>query len=162
MCACNSIVGYHIATNFCTRHDNTAVVLFAKCNSNHFTTTWTKAKWNFHRIRITKTKSLGKGPLTYMYANGLMLGYPALNDISTTHRGRVTHVWNSALGRHWCKNGLWAVRLQTIIWTHAGTLSIAPHGDIFQWDLNPKSFTHSLIMSANASQPQSDKPVAIA
>ena len=53
---CNFIAGYHIATKFCTRHDNTAVKSCAKFHSNHFTTTWMTAAWNFHQTLIEMEK----------------------------------------------------------------------------------------------------------
>ena len=52
----NSVVGHNIATKFCTCHDSTAVVPCAKYHSDHFTTTWMRADWNFNRIWITMEK----------------------------------------------------------------------------------------------------------
>ena len=57
---CNSTVGYHNTTKFCTCHDRTAVVPCAKYNSDHFTITWMKAEWNFHWIWIAKEKFFAK------------------------------------------------------------------------------------------------------
>ena len=41
---------------FFLNHDSTAVVPCAKFYSNHLTTTWTRAEWNFCKIWITKEK----------------------------------------------------------------------------------------------------------
>ena len=59
-CKCNSIVRYHITTIFCTCNDSTTVVACVKFHSDHFTTIWMRAKWNFHRILITMEKSFVK------------------------------------------------------------------------------------------------------
>ena len=60
MFSCNSILGYHIATKFCTCHDDITVVPCAKLHSDYFTSTWMRAKLNLHRIWITMEKSLVK------------------------------------------------------------------------------------------------------
>ena len=57
---CNCIVGYHIATKFCTCHDSTTVVPYAKFDSDHFSTSWTSAERIFHRIWISMEKSFVK------------------------------------------------------------------------------------------------------
>ena len=51
---CNSNVGYLIVTKKCTYHVNTTIVPCAKFHSDNFITTLMRAKWNFHRIWITK------------------------------------------------------------------------------------------------------------
>ena len=55
---CNFIVGHHITTKFCTCHDSTAVMPYAKFHSDQFPTTWMRAEWHFHRICITMEKWL--------------------------------------------------------------------------------------------------------
>ena len=58
--SCNSIigsiVGYYIATTFCTCNDGTAVMACAKFYSDHLTTTLIRAEWNFRQIWITMIK----------------------------------------------------------------------------------------------------------
>ena len=56
----NSITVDHIATKFGTCHDSQAVVPCAKFCSDHFISTWMRAKWNFHHIRIVMAKLLVK------------------------------------------------------------------------------------------------------
>ena len=56
----NSITIDHIATKFGTCHDSPAVVPCAKFCSDHFISTWMRAKWNFHHIWIVMEKSLVK------------------------------------------------------------------------------------------------------
>ena len=56
----NSITDGHIATKFGTCHDSPAVVLCAKCCSDHFISFWMRAKWNFHHIWIVMEKLLVK------------------------------------------------------------------------------------------------------
>ena len=57
---CNSIIGYHNAKKFCTKHDSTTVKLCEKFPSDHFKTTWMREEWIFHRIWITMEKSFVK------------------------------------------------------------------------------------------------------
>ena len=54
---CNSIVGYHITTKFCTCHDSTAVMPCAKFDNNHPTTILMRAELNSQWIWITMAKS---------------------------------------------------------------------------------------------------------
>ena len=69
---CNSIVGYHIASKFCTCHDSIAVMPCATFHSDHFITTWMRAKWNFHRIWIMMAKSFAKWILDLNMLNSEM------------------------------------------------------------------------------------------
>ena len=48
---------HHISTKLCTCQDSTAVMPCAKFHSDHFTTTWMGAEWNFHRIWILRCKN---------------------------------------------------------------------------------------------------------
>ena len=41
---CNSMVRYHMVTDFSKCHDSTAVVPYAKTHSDHFSTTWMRAE----------------------------------------------------------------------------------------------------------------------
>ena len=59
---CNSIVGYHITTKFCTCPTSTIVVRCAKFHNDHFSATWMREKWIFHRIWI----NIENGSLTNM------------------------------------------------------------------------------------------------
>ena len=47
---CNSVAVHHIATNFCTCHDSTAVVSCTKVCSDHYIRIEVRAKRNFHGI----------------------------------------------------------------------------------------------------------------
>ena len=60
---CNYVIGNHNATQFCTCHDSTAVVLCAKFHSDHFNIACMRAEWNFHQIWITTENRLWNEPL---------------------------------------------------------------------------------------------------
>ena len=53
---CKLFARYHIATNFYTWHDSTAVVRCAKCHSDHFTTIRMRAEWISHRMEKSVVK----------------------------------------------------------------------------------------------------------
>ena len=56
----NSITFDYIATKFGTWHDSPADVPCAKFCSDHFISTWMRARWNFHHIWIVMEKLLVK------------------------------------------------------------------------------------------------------
>ena len=60
---CCSVTGYQIATTFCTCHDSTTVVPYAKFCSDHCIRIEIRVKRNSHRIWIAMEKPLVKrGP----------------------------------------------------------------------------------------------------
>ena len=66
----NSITVDHVAIKFGTCHDSPAVVPCAKFCSDHFISTWMRAKWNFHHIWIVMEKLLVKwAPVTHLPPN---------------------------------------------------------------------------------------------
>ena len=56
----NSVAGHQIATNFCTSHDSTAVVLCTKFCSDHSIRIVMRVKRNFNQIWIAMEKTLVK------------------------------------------------------------------------------------------------------
>ena len=71
---CNPVADQQIATNFCTCHDSTAVVPYAKFCGDHCIRIEMRVKQNFHRIWIAMKKPLVKrAPGTLSFAP--MLAY---------------------------------------------------------------------------------------
>ena len=71
---CNSIIGYHNATKFCTCHNSTAVRTCAKFHSNHFTIlisdfyNFDDRKMKFQsNLRLWLKNRLWNGPLDSLY-----------------------------------------------------------------------------------------------
>ena len=78
---CNSNVGYHVTTKFCTCHNSTAVIPCAKFHSDHFTITWMRLEWTSHCIWITMEQSYN-GPQYYMPTTTVIL---PLETMKTDH-----------------------------------------------------------------------------
>ena len=60
---------FHCNSNsmeYCTSHESTAVMPGAKFHSNHFTTTWMRAAWKFHRTAIRLKNRSWNRPLIYI------------------------------------------------------------------------------------------------
>ena len=118
---CKSITGHQIATNFCTCHNSTAVVTWAKFCDN-FVRIQATAKWNWHWICIVMKKCLRKGP---QYARD-NLSYTEMPHRrfgtfwSLTHWGWVMHICIGKLTIIDSDNGLSPGRRQAIIWTNTG------------------------------------------
>ena len=81
---CNSITCHQITTKFCTGHDSTAVVTWAKLCSDHSVRTWMRVKWNFHHFWNVMEKLLVKWtPRTLKWWGSSVTSY--LNSASAQH-----------------------------------------------------------------------------
>ena len=114
---CNSTTGHQIATNFCTYHDSTAVVLCTKYWSDHCVRIRKTVMRNFHRIWNAMDKPLLKrAPCPLKSTRYLNYWYTPISKLT---RERLNGIWDR---RHtWC----W---LQIYIW--CPVLAIRPKSPV--------------------------------